>query len=70
MGEDETAKHKFVVNGEEAKEQLTREIIQREKEERQSHHQQRKVLPLHKPRHHRHRKHGKQGSRETDHREE
>ena len=46
--EDEVEGQKFIVNGEEAKEQLTREVIQRE--EKQIHRHQRKVLPLHKPR--------------------
>ena len=70
MDEDQVEEHKFIVNGEEAKEQLTREILEREKEEL-AHQHQRKVLPLHKSRqHNRHNKHGKHGSRETGRREE
>ncbi len=66
--EDETEeKPKFIVNEPEAKEQLTREIIEHDQKER-SHHHQKKVLPLHKPQHHhRHNKHGKHGSRERGH---
>ncbi|XP_078379068.1 follistatin-related protein 1-like [Oculina patagonica] len=66
--EDETEENpKFIVNEPEAKEQLTREIIEHDQKER-SHHHQKKVLPLHKPRHHRrHNKHGKHGSRERGH---
>jgi len=67
MREDETERHKLVVSGEEAKEQLTREIIHQDKKAH-VHHIQRKVLPLHKPRqHHKHRKHGRHGSRESGH---
>ena len=55
--EDEVEGQKFIVNGEEAQEQLTRGVIERE--EKLIHQHQRKVLPLFKPRqHHKHRKHG------------
>ena len=56
---------KFIVKGSEAKEQLTKEIIKHEQKER-IHLHKKKVLPLHKPRHHyRHKKHGNHGLRET-----
>ena len=67
MHEGETEEHKFIVNGEEAKEQLTKEMNKQRKGE-QVHHIQRKVLPLHKPR--RHHKHSKHGSRKSGRREE
>ena len=67
--EDEVEEQKFIVNGEEAQEQLTRDVIQRE--EKLIHHHQRKVLPLFKPRQHqKHRKHGKYGSRARNFRDE
>ena len=69
MDEDQEEEQKFIVNGEEAKEQLTRKILEREKEQARQH--LRKVLPLHKSRHHnRHRKHSKHSSRKTGRREE
>lgn len=70
MHEDEEENHKFIVNGEEAKKQLTRGMFKQRRRE-QVHHIQRKVLPLLKPRrHHKHRKHGKHGSRKSGRREE
>lgn len=68
--EDDTEeKSKFIVEGPEAKEQLTKEIIKHDQKER-IHLHQKKVLPLHKPRHHhRHKKHGNHGLRETGHNE-
>ena len=67
--EDEVEGQKFIVNGEEAQEQLTRGVIQRE--EKLIHQHQRKVLPLFKPRQHqKHRKHGKHGSRARNFRDE
>ena len=67
--EDEVEGQKFIVNGEEDKEQLTRGVIQRE--EKLIHQHQRKVLPLFKPRkHQKHRKRGKHGSRARNFRDE
>lgn len=67
--EDEEEGQKFIVNGEEAQEQLTRGVIQRE--EKLIHQHQRKVLPLFKPRQHqKYRKHGKHGSRARNFRDE
>ena len=67
--EDEVEGQKFIVNGEEAQEQLTRGVIQRE--EKLIHQHQRKVLPLFKPRQHqKHRKRGKHGSRARNFRDE
>ena len=67
--EDEVEGQKFIVNGEEAQEQLTRGVIQRE--EKLIHQHQRKVLPLFKPRQHqKYRKHGKHGSRARNFRDE
>ena len=63
-------KPKFIVNEPEAKEQLTRKIIEHDQKQR-GHLQQKKVLPLLKPRHqHRHKKHGNRsnhGLRKTGH---
>lgn len=67
--EDEEEGQKLIVNGEEAQEQLTRGVIQRE--EKLIHQHQRKVLPLFKPRQRqKHRKHGKHGSRARSFRDE
>lgn len=65
--EEET--NKFIVKGSKAKEQLTKEIIKHDQRER-IHLHEKKVLPLHKPRHHhRNKKHGNYGLRENGHSE-
>lgn len=70
MNDEKGAKHKFVVNGEEAKEQLIRATVKQSRK-KQVHHIQRKFLPLLKPQHHhKHRKHDRHDSRESHHREE
>ena len=67
--EEEVEGQKFIVNGEEAQEQLTRDVIQRE--EKLIYQHQRKALPLFKPRQHqKHRKHGKHDSRARNFRDE
>ena len=71
MREEETEeKPKFIVKGPEAKEQLTREIIEHDHKERIQPVHKKKVLPLHEPRHHgRHRKHPKHRSEENSSKE-
>lgn len=69
--EDDVEKetNKFIVKGSKAKEQLTKEIIKHDQRER-IHLHEKKVLPLHKPRHHhRNKKHGNYGLRENGHSE-
>ena len=61
--EVEEEPNKFIVKGSKAKEQLTKEIIKHGQRER-IHLHEKKVLPLHKPRHHqRHKRHDNYGLR-------
>lgn len=65
IGNGNTEKHKYIVNGQEAEEQLTREKMKHDHKERIQVHKK-KILPLHKPQHPgRHKKHHKHSSYEN-----
>lgn len=69
IGKGNTEKHKYVVNGQEAEEQLTREKMKHDHKERIQVHKK-KILPLHKPQHPgRHKKHHKHSSYENSSKE-